>query len=67
MDFRSYELRIIPEAKRILEFTTSKDLIAATVGNGPYIYYKRYSQDKFYRLREEELSFMHLAGEEIPF
>ncbi len=66
--FSSYAIWSIDNAAEVCEFPgCEKEYVVATVGPNSYIYYKRFEGVKFHRLREEELSFMSLAGEEIPF
>lgn len=67
-NFRCYEMRAVSKIMYTLPFPTcKKDYVVIALGSTEYAYYKRYEGYKFYRLSDEELSFMHLAGEEIPF
>lgn len=65
--FRTYEVKYLEACDFTVTFDDVEvDLVAVPVG-AQFVYYKRYDGEKFYKLSKEELQFMQLAGEEIPF
>lgn len=73
---KKYSMIHLPRAEEILEISPDNwpqvpveptEYLVGILEPHSYVYYKRFGRNKYYKMPPNELAFLKLKGEEIPF